>query len=101
MSYWDLIENWSLVIGIFHVMSLTSYNDPISVLASFRGHEVKPLAFKWAGRDWQVKRVNMVHEDREGRAKLLHFSVSDDANYFKLRFNSETLAWTLEEVWHD
>jgi hypothetical protein len=82
-------------------MPLTSYNDPISVLASFREREVKPLAFTWGGRDWQVKRVNMVHEDREGRAKLVYFSVSDEANYFKLRFNSETLAWTLEEVWQE
>lgn len=82
-------------------MSLTSYHDPISVIASFHERGVKPVAFKWGGRDWQVKRVNMVHEDREGRAKLIYFSVSDEANYFKLRFNSETLAWTLEEVWHD
>jgi len=76
-------------------------NDPISVLASFRGSVVKPLAFQWGGRDWNVRRVNMVHESRDGRAKLVYFSVSDDANYFKLRFNSETLAWTLEEVWSE
>jgi hypothetical protein len=82
-------------------MSLNSYNDPISVIASFRERDVKPLAFKWGGRDWHVKRVNMVHEDRDGRTKLVYFSVSDEANYFKLRFNSETLAWTLEEVWNE
>ena len=80
-------------------MPLHSYHDPISVLASFRTREVKPIAFTWGGKDWQVRRVNMVHESREGRARLVHFSVSDEANYFKLCFNSETLGWTLEEVW--
>lgn len=82
-------------------MSLTAYHDPISVLASFREREVKPLAFKWGGRDWNVTRVNMVHENRDGRARLVYFSVSDEANYFKLCFNSETLGWTLEEVWSE
>ena len=82
-------------------MSLTTYHDPISVLATFRGADLRPLAFKWGGRDWNVRRVNMVHERRDGRAKLFYFSVSDEANYFKLCFNSETLGWTLEEVWSE
>ncbi len=82
-------------------MPLASYHDPISVLASFRGGEVKPVAFKWGGRDWQVKQVNLVSAARDGRAKLIYFSVSDEANAFKLQFNSETLEWALEEVWSE
>jgi len=76
-------------------------NEPISVVALFKGTKIRPLLFKWAGRDWSVRTVNLVHSTRTGREKLTYFSVSDAANTFKLCFNSETLTWRLEEVWSE
>ena len=74
-------------------------NEPVDVLVDFAGTKVRPLVFKWGGRDYQIKSVNLVHMAREGRDKIYYFSVSDDANYFKLKYNTETMQWLLEETY--
>lgn len=74
-------------------------NEKVDVLVDFAGHKIRPLVFKWGGRDYQVKNVNLVHMAREGREKIYYFSVSDEANYFKLKYNTESLEWLLEETY--
>ena len=74
-------------------------NERIDVLVDFAGTQIRPLVFKWGGRDYQVKKVNLVHMAREGRDKVYYFSVSDEANYFKLKYNTESLEWLLEETY--
>ncbi|OGL73504.1 hypothetical protein A3F28_01860 [Candidatus Uhrbacteria bacterium RIFCSPHIGHO2_12_FULL_57_11] len=72
-------------------------NDPISVLVAFRGGTVKPWKFRWGNRMFEVKRVNLIHGSREGRSRVFTFSCSDDANFWKLRFDTESLEWRLVE----
>ncbi|MFA6503753.1 MAG: hypothetical protein WCT54_02245 [Patescibacteria group bacterium] len=73
-------------------------NEPIEVVVLFKGKRVEPVFFKWGNRQYRVKRVNLVHTERQGRDKQYIFSVSDEANAFRLRFSTETLKWTLEET---
>lgn len=72
--------------------------QPIDVLVAFRKECVEPMTFKWANRYYQVKKVNLVHSQRQGREKVTYFSVSDEANAYRLSFSSETMQWRLEEM---
>ncbi|MCI0479251.1 hypothetical protein L0Y59_01780 [Candidatus Uhrbacteria bacterium] len=76
----------------------SSVSEPIEVLAAFRKGRTEPMTFKWGNRYYQVKKVNMVHSERRGREKVVIFSVSDDANAYRLSFSTESLRWTLEEL---
>jgi len=73
-------------------------DQPVEVLAAFRKDRAEPMTFKWGNRYYQVKKINLVHTEREGREKVYYFSVSDDTAAFRLSFRSETLAWRLEEM---
>jgi hypothetical protein len=73
-------------------------SEPIEVLAAFRKDRTEPMVFKWGNRHYQVKRVNLVHTERKGREKMYIFSVSDDANAYRLTFSSETMEWRLEDM---
>ncbi len=70
----------------------------IDVLVAFRKGQVEPMTFKWDGHYYQVKKVNLVHSERRGREKVVIFSVSDEANAYRLAFSTETLGWELEEM---
>lgn len=72
--------------------------SPIDVFVSFRGKRIQPLSFTIGNRTYDVKHTHLVHAERRGREKVYIFSVSDDANAFRLTFSTETLAWNLEEA---
>lgn len=74
-------------------------HDHVDVLATFSDKKVRPLHMRWNQRNYTIKDVNMIHTAREGQKKIFYFSVSDIANYFKLRLDSETLEWRLVEVY--
>jgi hypothetical protein len=76
----------------------SSVAEPIEVLVAFRGNRVEPMTFKWGKRYFYVKKVNLVHAERRGREKIVIFSVSDDANAYRLSFSTETMKWQLEEL---
>ena len=84
-------------------------NEPIEVVAKFFAGKLLPVKFFWparsasgsvSGRHGQeilIKKINLAWSRWEGRTKFYFFAVSDNANYFKLQFNSENLSWTLLE----
>jgi hypothetical protein len=76
-------------------------NESIQVITSFADGKIKPLKFLWQGREFLVSKVNLTYHHFEGRVKIYYFAVSDSANYFKLRFNSDNLNWTLLESYVD
>ncbi|EKE13936.1 MAG: hypothetical protein ACD_12C00743G0001 [uncultured bacterium] len=76
-------------------------NEPIKVLVSFSGLQVKPQVLIWRGKKYVIEKVNLVAKDREGEALIYHFSVSDKANYFKISFNTKNLSWQLEELYNE
>lgn len=74
-------------------------NAAIHVVASFADTKVIPHSFVWGNKRYTVKKVNLVHTQRAGAATLHYFSVSDEANTFKLCFNPLEMKWRLEEFY--
>lgn len=75
-----------------------SVNEPVKVLALFGGERMEPLRFSWKGVTYFVKEITFRWKDREGRAVIYHFAVSDGSNAFQLGYHSEYLTWKLEAV---
>jgi len=76
-------------------------NDPIDVLVTFAQNRVQPRWFRWNGRNYQVKKVSLVHTAREGMKRVFYFSVSDLTNFFKLKLDPDLLEWRLVELYTD
>ena len=74
-------------------------NEPISVVASFASGKAFPHRFRMGNRVYEVQRVNLIHATREGRNRVVYFSVSDAENFWKLRFDTENFEWRVIE--HD
>lgn len=74
-------------------------NESVQVAVVFKNGNATPLKFLWKGREYPVQSVNLSYTQFEGRSKIYYFAVSDQANYFKLRFDSSDLNWTLVETY--
>ena len=75
-------------------------HEPVSVVAAYnhQTNRFRPKRLRWGGRDIELTQSGFCHPLREGN-KLLHiFSMSDGSTAFRLRFDTETLQWELEEV---
>lgn len=79
-------------------MSYDSVREPVEVLVAFKNARPEPMMFKWGKQYYQIRKINLVHAERIGREKVYFFSVSDDANAYRLSFNTESLQWALEEA---
>ena len=76
---------------------LEKVNEPVEVLVKFNRQKVLPTFFKWRQKTYKVEKINMVHKKRSGNDKIYYFSVSDNANWFRLAFFTGDLSWKLEE----
>lgn len=74
-----------------HVAVLTVY-DPTTKTA------MKPFRIKWRGRVYHIVKLGYHHKVRQGRTVMHIFSVSTATLAFRLRFDSESLIWTLETI---
>ena len=79
----------------------TYLNDPVDVTVDFANKRVRPRAIRWDGKTYAMQTVNLVHGAREGSKRIYYFSVSDTANFMKLRLDTETLEWRLVEFYSD
>lgn len=78
----------------------TQIEEKIKVGAIFGdGQKIKPVWFVWSGRKHQVKEVTYTWRDRQGRASLYYFSVTDGQALYELSFNDQTLVWTLKKIY--
>jgi len=75
--------------------------DPIDVIVEFNGKNIRPRSIRWDGRIYKPNAVNLIHRSREGANTITYFSVSDDTNFMKLRFNPISLKWYLVELYTD
>lgn len=75
-------------------------DEPIDVLAKFSTvkNKVVPLYIRWREKLYKIDRVNMVHRQGRGDDKIYYFSVSDNANFFRLAFFTRDLSWRIEEI---
>lgn len=75
-------------------------NEKISVITSYNRETgvVMPKKIRWQGRDYLINKLTYYHRARMGRVLLHIFHVTDGSLDFRLQFNGENLAWTLEEI---
>jgi hypothetical protein len=59
---------------------------------------VMPVKIKWNGRVYKIKKLGYHHKRRDGRYIYHIFSVSSDSLAFKLKLDTQTLKWWVEEV---
>ena len=76
-------------------------NDPIEVAVIYKEARALPWKFLWQGREIKISKVNLIHHIWEGRSKIYYFAVTDGTSYFKLRFDTDKLTWTLVESYTD
>jgi len=77
----------------------TLLNDPIDVAVDFAGSRIRPRHIVWDKKAYQIQTVNLIHRTKEGETNIYYFSVSDNANFFKLRLDTHTLEWRLVELY--
>lgn len=75
-------------------------NERVSIIVSYDREKavVMPRKMRWQGRDYVFTRLSYHHKIRMGRTLLHIFHVTDGATDFRLRLDTDTLHWTLEEV---
>lgn len=75
-------------------------NEKVSVIVSYDREKgiVMPKKMRWQGRDYLFVKMTYHHRLRTGRVLLHIFHVTDGATDFRLKLDTETLQFTLEEV---
>jgi hypothetical protein len=61
-------------------------------------HMVSPRQILWDGKVIRIAKVGMHHTIREGRTLFHIFSVVSNDLFFRLKLDTDTLFWTLEEI---
>lgn len=79
---------------------LEKYDDPIEVLVKFEGERIQPTYFRWDKKVYRVEKINLIYRERDGSDKIYYFSVSDNANNFKLAFFTRDLSWRILELFY-
>ncbi len=70
----------------------------IQMVFDHRVGRAKPQQIFWKNHLYPVTQVGLRHCFRDGR-KLFHiFSLISNNLFFRLRFDTENLSWTLEEI---
>lgn len=79
-------------------------NQEVSIVSYYskRHHQFVPHLLHWQNHDYPLGPVDYYHSYMEGRDRQHIFELTDRAQtlWFRLRFNSSNLHWTLEAV-HD
>lgn len=71
-------------------------SESIRVVVDFEGQRVRPLAFQWGTKRYDVRKVHLVYRRRVGSRFHWCFSVSDEANTYVLAYDPELLTWKLD-----
>ena len=75
-------------------------NEYVSVqsFSNHKTHKSGPVVIYWGNKAYKVTHIGVHHTIREGRVLCHIFSVTDGSMYFKLKYDTETLRWKLEEI---
>ncbi len=73
--------------------------EPVEVIVTFTKQGIFPRVLKWGKNTYKILQVNLVHSIKEGAVRIYFFSVSDEANAWKLGFNTESLQWWVEDYY--
>ncbi len=74
--------------------------EKVSVITAYDRMKgsVMPRKMRWQGRDYLFTKLTYHHKIREGRTILHIFHVTDGCEDFRLRLDTDSLQWVLEEV---
>ncbi|HOK53339.1 MAG TPA: hypothetical protein PLU88_14725 [Armatimonadota bacterium] len=75
-----------------------SVDETVRVGAAFDNSKVLPMWFRWRNRYYKIKAVNYTWSTNKGSARLHHYAVTDGATIYELRFDTNTLEWTLSKI---
>ena len=75
-------------------------NEQIECICVYRksSPSVMPVKIKWNGRIYKIVKLGYHHKRRDGRYVYHIFSVTSDYLAFKLKLDTQTLKWWVEEV---
>lgn len=76
-------------------------NEKIKVVTLFDPYSRinKPLLLKWNSRTYKITKLGFHHKYKQGRTLMHVFSVTDGSTFFRIRFDTDTLDWVLEETY--
>ncbi len=73
-------------------------DEPIKVGAVFAHGEIRPVWFLRHGRQVRIRETTFAWKTREGRARVLHFSVTDGQGLYEICYDTESLVWRLTKA---
>lgn len=73
-------------------------SESIDVWVLFSKNKIQPSVFFWHGRQIKIDKINLVHTSKDGGNLFYHFSVSSGGNFYRLKFDTGKINWTLEAV---
>jgi hypothetical protein len=73
-------------------------NEPIEVGAVFSRGGIRPVWFSRNNRQVRVRETTFTWKTREGRAVILHFSVTDGQGLYEICYNAENHVWRLTKA---
>lgn len=79
-------------------MQSLEVSEKIKVGAVFENAKVIPKWFVRGTHKTVLQSVEFTWRSRIGEVPWMHFSASDGANVFELRFNLKTTEWFLEKI---
>lgn len=79
---------------------LEMINERVSVITKYdrTTGTVMPVKVRWQAKDYVMQKLGYYHKVREGRTMQHIFHVTDGAIDFRLKHDSDTLHWILEQV---
>lgn len=72
--------------------------EPVDVWVLFQKSKIQPSVFFWHERRIKIEKINLVHTSKKGSNIFYHFSISSGGNFYKLKFDTNKMNWTLEAV---
>jgi hypothetical protein len=79
---------------------LQRLNAPVSVVLSYNHttKQVTPRKLLWENKEYQIIKVGLHHQFRQGRTLYHVFSVETLSLFFRIVLNTDNLHWRLEEI---
>lgn len=76
-------------------------NEKISVVGIYDQSQFTPKKFKWRGRVYPISEITLTADTKDGGVRNRLYSVVAEANVYRIKFNRDSEAWLLEEVWYE
>jgi hypothetical protein len=79
-------------------MNIEKIHEPIRVLADCHAGELRPLRFRWSGRNYRIESINARWIDRRPDGYALHYSLQAAGQAWQVHFDSKEMQWWVDET---